>query len=902
LPDNRHFEFDLSWDDLDGLVGVYQPRPFGIDPNLKFDTKRSNGRERNWYFDATPFDHSEFGFSSKFYGDYDATERADWFNGNPPDQLEVGYIGTRAPGSAIGSNQRDLLSTALHEIGHMIGINYTGGGDTDYDFAPHVAGGARVGANETDGGLFGGGHLKASPALLSGGGRAPAVRQLPSATDILAMYDEGGYRFYDLPRVNFIGGNNALWNSTRTWIGGHAPNINQEVFINHGGRVRILNNTVVSAKRLVLGDGELVGNNVTLNVQDDAEISGDVSFSGRLRVGGKLLNNGRIAPRRSGVLTLETKSNKPVWDLGSGNGTVDALEGDLVVNGRHQQPYSSDLLIGPNHYVSFNEPLTLDRPSFLELRGRRPSGGRAPATLGGEGVITAEGRVVVDGTGVISAPLKTRRGSFFQIPDVGDRLQLENPNTSLGGGRFVGEGVLSLVEGANVTAATTVDVTTFDWGGPNEGAVTAIQRRGSLTIASDQLEQTFDGYDGKVTLRGGRLNMKTGQPWKLEGRMNLHELARVTGDEMVVAQGGVVEIREATYKPGPFDVGLQLSKGGKGSTDEIISLAVIDAPQRFETGGVLRALRKRGGPLVIKKGETQGNPKQSTALEHVALRGKTTLAGGSIQGPLNVFQMGNLNVESDSRINITGDYYLDGITRRQTTTIEPGVTLNLRVGEMKSFTRQPAMIIVQRDAKLNVQDINDPAWTLDKELQLKRGSTLSGDDLEISSQGFLTGVGTLQALDLLNAGTVAPGDRFGDLTIDGDYAQTDSGEIMFQLGGSSNGSRYDQLLADRLDLAGTISIELLSGFIPSIGERFELLRADTISGLFSNLDLLAPTGVPFNGRLLYEESAVVFEVLAGSTVRRSGIAAVPEPTGYTLILFGMALFAAVRCRLPLTSV
>ena len=102
----------------------------------------------------------------------------------------------------------------------------------------------------------------------------------------------------------------------------------------------------------------------------------------------------------------------------------------------------------------------------------------------------------------------------------------------------------------------------------------------------------------------------------------------------------------------------------------------------------------------------------------------------------------------------------------------------------------------------------------------------------VSGAGLLTG-GGLVAGDLSNGGLVSPGNSPGTLTIDGDYTQLSSGTLLMQIAGDA----HDLLsVGHTLHLAGTLEVELLGGFMPTVGERFELLDG-TIDGSFSSFDL-----------------------------------------------------------------
>jgi hypothetical protein len=64
--------------------------------------------------------------------------------------------------------------------------------------------------------------------------------------------------------------------------------------------------------------------------------------------------------------------------------------------------------------------------------------------------------------------------------------------------------------------------------------------------------------------------------------------------------------------------------------------------------------------------------------------------------------------------------------------------------------------------------------------------------------------------------------------------------LIMEIGGTSRGSEYDAILASgNLGLGGTLSIALIGGFTPSLGDSFDLFDWSTLSGTFATLNLPA---------------------------------------------------------------
>lgn len=61
-------------------------------------------------------------------------------------------------------------------------------------------------------------------------------------------------------------------------------------------------------------------------------------------------------------------------------------------------------------------------------------------------------------------------------------------------------------------------------------------------------------------------------------------------------------------------------------------------------------------------------------------------------------------------------------------------------------------------------------------------------------------------------------------------------------------------------VGGTLAISIGDSFVPSVGSQFDILTANRVSGAFSHLELNVPSGVSFNGELVYAADKVSFRV------------------------------------------
>src|SRR5208282_5714435 len=103
----------------------------------------------------------------------------------------------------------------------------------------------------------------------------------------------------------------------------------------------------------------------------------------------------------------------------------------------------------------------------------------------------------------------------------------------------------------------------------------------------------------------------------------------------------------------------------------------------------------------------------------------------------------------------------------------------------------------------------------------------------VDPSGSLSGSGSISA-DVVNNGTLRPGDIPGLLTITGNYTQTATGALDIESGGTTAGTQYDQLnVSGTAALDGTLDISLINGFGPAIGQSFTAMNFSSATGNFA---------------------------------------------------------------------
>ena len=130
--------------------------------------------------------------------------------------------------------------------------------------------------------------------------------------------------------------------------------------------------------------------------------------------------------------------------------------------------------------------------------------------------------------------------------------------------------------------------------------------------------------------------------------------------------------------------------------------------------------------------------------------------------------------------------------------------------------------------------------------------------------GSVYGNGTIQGPVMSNA-AINLGDApmtVGQMSFMGNYAQEANGSLTFDIAGAAPG-QYDQLnVSGHATLNGLMTVDLLQGFVPQIGNMFDIMNFSGLSGTFSNL-----LGLPINGQehfvLEYNATDLTLDVVSG---------------------------------------
>jgi len=125
----------------------------------------------------------------------------------------------------------------------------------------------------------------------------------------------------------------------------------------------------------------------------------------------------------------------------------------------------------------------------------------------------------------------------------------------------------------------------------------------------------------------------------------------------------------------------------------------------------------------------------------------------------------------------------------------------------------------------------------------------------------LRGTGTVAA-DLVNAGDVVVGSSVGTIHVSGDFEQTATGDIHFEMGGTAAGQSDLLQIDGHATLDGDIDYVLANGYVPALGDSVTIATFASRTGTFN-----AHTGGDLGGGLyfrpVYQATRLVLVVESG---------------------------------------
>jgi T5SS/PEP-CTERM-associated repeat protein len=556
------------------------------------------------------------------------------------------------------------------------------------------------------------------------------------------------------------------------------------------------------------------------------------------------------------------------------NGTLNLIGGSLVIDG--------GTFTNGGAALPFYGTLTLRNGATASNLGAVSVGGNGPGTLtvtGAGSTLTAVGAITVGtaagGAGTLTIDPGTRVAGGTLVLNPAGAVRLNGGTLSvagiapLGGTFTVPLGTVAFTGGWTADGpqvATVLGPTAAI--GPGRTVQVA-----SVTALQVPLALTGGTFTTGALTGGTLLQLNT-------GTFNL------TGTPLAVGPGG-------TLGTGPLTVGPGLTVSAATVTVAAGGVAAVAGGSLTGTGGVTNAgdialsgpAAVLGGPLLTNAGRLSGTGRVTADLTNAAngrisadVGQRLVFAGTTSTNAANAtVELTGGTVEFTGKLTNSAGGQISGHgTFRGSSMNTTGVGLdNFGVvafsggasdvfGKVNNLGGATGGQIV--NAGGGVLTFHDDVVNNGAEIRTAAGgrAVFLG---AVSGAASFTGVGTVE-----QDGDLRPGNSPARVTYGGDLILGGSADLHIELGGTTAGSQYDQLaVAGTAYLCGGLDVQLLNGFVPQPGDRFDVLTYGSRVGDFATF-----AGLNLGG------GYALTPAVTGTTYSLV-VTPVPEPGGLALL-------------------
>jgi fibronectin-binding autotransporter adhesin len=605
-----------------------------------------------------------------------------------------------------------------------------------------------------------------------------------------------------------------LTNSGYTQVGNQfttsasAADIGKSLVNSSTGTIDVIGSTYAAVDALLKVTGPSLSNSGTINLEGgslgdaELEINGNVTLSGT----GKVVLSNVATNIITGTATSDTLTNSSMIE---GSGTIENI--GIVNTGTISANQSVPLLILPSSGGLNNTgTLSVSAGDTMQI-----------GTSAGGALLNFSSTTLLGGTYTV--------GGTLQFGASGSSIVTDSANISLTGAgaqmiNFGGQNLLTNL--ATITSAGSLTLGT-SWGTftttgnfTNDGTLSVGAGDKFIVDSADTLTNFSSSTD---TLTGGT--------YKITGLLEFKGANIVTNDASITLTGANSKIDSSS------------------GANALANFAVNDAGASFSLG-TGRSFTTAGnftnnGLLSLAAGDTFDVNGNLTNFTGTALAGGAYYVGGTLQfnGADIVTNSANITLSSTTAkiVNQSAANALLGFntnTAAGSFTLSGNASLSTTGG---SFTNA-GTVTVSSGSTFTIggssYNYTQTAGTTTVNGTLAGAST---GNLYLNG-GNLYGTGSLD-YGVVDTATITPGTSAtstGELQVNGTYAQNSGGALDVTIGGTTAGTKFDQLnVSGTATLNGTLNITLASGYTPAVGNTFDILNASSVSGNFSTINGLA---------------------------------------------------------------
>ncbi len=633
-----------------------------------------------------------------------------------------------------------------------------------------------------------------------------------------------------------------------------------------------------------IGDGQMeLNNSGTINANQSAGLTLQLSNIGTTTTG---TNTGTIEATGGNTLTLLGGIYANAGGTILNNASTLVFSGNVIINGGTiTQKGAGTIKLSSS---TINTPLTNSTTGTIEVIGfttntfggtsggalTNPAGGQVKIDNGGVLIMGAgssisnAGKITLNSMGNVTelqigaanvtlsgaGTLTMSNNAENFIFGVANTNVLTNQSTIQGAGN-IGNGSMELINSGTISAidSTTLFIDTNSTGFTNNVGA----KQGTLSVAAHDT----------LTIEGGPFNnfsgtTLTGGIYKVSGTLGFAGANIVTNAASITLTGTTAEILNTTSSTNGLT---NLATNASGSTFALAGGAKFNTFGNFTNNGTLNV----GSGDKFSTGTNGAKNLTNYSSGTSTLTGGIYIVAGTGQIQFNnggnasdiVTNAANITLSSASTTNSfidqnSANALAHFATNASTGSFTLSADRNFTTGGnltnagtvtvMKSTgTGSTALII----GGTGVYSQTGGTTTVDGRLNASGGINISGGFLYGNAAGITNGnQGTLVGNVDLTGGTLNPGDglkKIGDLNITGTYTESGAATILnIDLNGTVANTKYDVLnVSGKATLGGTITIDLITGFVPVVGDNWDVLNYASETGSFTTVNLpTAPTG------------------------------------------------------------
>ncbi len=575
------------------------------------------------------------------------------------------------------------------------------------------------------------------------------------------------------------------------------------------------------------------------------------------------------------VLTIDPGVSVTIFAPNIDTATDNAFDGTLHINGGTLFMQYNWTLDGTLH-LTFDEStpeltgpgrITVSTDGVVNVSGS----GRitSPLTLAGD--LNVASVADLDGNTIIAATAQLDTNGLNDVINL-------NGTTVMGGGSYVGIGLLRFQGIVQVIGNTTIGMGQTDLDGTNTSGSLSIAPGVTLSVTSSTIDPTDGDYDDMMFLRG---NFSSTVPLELTGTIEMTQQSGFAAPQLnglsdfTIRPSGTVsiegdgQINRDTTVQGALVVGEGIGQINAASIDfESTSFVVVRDAATLELNGTTNY---QGGTHT-GLGTIQFNGMTNINADTTISTARVDLDGASENTNLNLVDSQltlNVDLIDTTSVNFNGLANLVGENAELTINLSsPTLGWRLMSGGQLNFSNPAAaapIVTMLSGSPLSADGVINAVGPvrLGTDVAVRNRLNVNSaqshvyfggpgrSTIDANPMATVTGLGqitvdsgttlnlenlSLVAVDTTNRGRLEVGFAASEVSVDysvpatatirGFFAQALTGEFAVDLGGTTQASEYDWLqVIGMARLSGTVEATFIDDFLPTIGDVFTILSA-----------------------------------------------------------------------------